>query len=98
MPTLYKIGGFTPTDSAITHYTHKLWHRRYFLNREVPYLARSQDFERGFHFWPDPKVSSWGSGGGGRCKPPSGVRGGVPEANAFWPKNLEIGLNLLVRM
>ena len=36
MPTLYKIGGFTPTDSAITLYTHKLWHRRYFLNREVP--------------------------------------------------------------
>ena len=35
MPTLYKLRGFTPTDSAITLYTHKLWHRRYFLNREV---------------------------------------------------------------
>ena len=35
MPTLYKIRGFTPTDSAITLYTHKLWHRRHFLNREV---------------------------------------------------------------
>ena len=37
MPTLYKIRGFTHTDSAITLYTRKLWHRRYFLNREVPY-------------------------------------------------------------
>ena len=41
MPTLYKIRGFTPTDSAITLYTHKLWHRRYFLNREVPYWLQS---------------------------------------------------------
>ena len=32
--------------------------------------ARSQDFERGGSFWPDPKLSSWGSGG--RCKPPAG--------------------------
>ena len=37
MPMLYKIRGFTPTDSAITLYTHKLWHRRYVLNREVQY-------------------------------------------------------------
>ncbi len=41
MPTLYKIRGFTPIDSAITLYTHKLWHRRYFLNREVPYWLQS---------------------------------------------------------
>ena len=41
MPTLYKIRGFTPTDSAITLYTHKLWHWRYFLNREVPYWLQS---------------------------------------------------------
>ena len=41
MPTLHKIRGFTPTDSAITLYTHKLWHRRYFLNREVPYWLQS---------------------------------------------------------
>ena len=41
MPTLYKIRGFTPKDSAITLYTHKLWHRRYFLNREVPYWLQS---------------------------------------------------------
>ena len=37
MPMLYKIRGFTPTDSAITLYTHTLWHRQYFLSREVPY-------------------------------------------------------------
>ena len=41
MPTLYKIRGFTPTDSVITLYTHKLWHRRHFLNREVPYWLQS---------------------------------------------------------
>ena len=41
MPTLYKIRGFTLTDSAITLYTRKLWHRRYFLNREVPYWLQS---------------------------------------------------------
>ena len=35
MPTLYKIRGFTQTDSAITLYTHKLWHRRHFLNRST---------------------------------------------------------------
>ena len=34
---LYKISGFTLTNVAITSYTHKPWHRRYFLNREVPY-------------------------------------------------------------
>ena len=32
----------------------------------------------------NPTFSSWGSGG--RCKPPSGVRGRAPEANAFWQK------------
>ncbi len=41
MPTLYKIRGFIQTDSAITLYTRKLWHRRYFLNREVPYWLQS---------------------------------------------------------
>ena len=41
MRTLYKIRGFTPTDSAINLYMHKLWHRRYFLNREVPYWLQS---------------------------------------------------------
>ena len=41
MPTLYKIRGFTPTDSAIILYTHELWHRRYFLNRGVPYWLQS---------------------------------------------------------
>ena len=41
MPTLYKIRGFTPTDSVITPYTHKLWHRQHFLNREVPYWLQS---------------------------------------------------------
>ena len=41
MPTLYKIRGFTPTDSAITLYMHRLWHRRYFLNREVAYWLQS---------------------------------------------------------
>ena len=38
---LYKIRGFTPTDSAITLYTHKLWHRLYFFNLEVPYWLQS---------------------------------------------------------
>ena len=41
MPTLYNIRGFTPTNSVITLYTHKLWHRRNFLNREVPYWLQS---------------------------------------------------------
>ena len=41
MPTLFKIIGFTATDSAITVCTHKLWHRRYFFNREVPYWLQS---------------------------------------------------------
>ena len=41
MPTLYNIRGFTPTDSVITIYMHKLWHRRHFLNREVPYWLQS---------------------------------------------------------
>ena len=41
MPTLYKIRGFTQTDSAITLYTRKLRHRQYFLNREVPYWLQS---------------------------------------------------------
>ena len=41
MPTLYKIRGFTPTNFAITLYTHKLWHRRCVLNREVPYWLQS---------------------------------------------------------
>ena len=41
MPTLYKIRDFTPTDSAVTLYTYKLWHRRYFFNREVPYWLQS---------------------------------------------------------
>ena len=41
--------------------------------------ARSQDFERGVHFG---LTQSWGSGG--RCKPPSWVRGGATEAKAFW--------------
>ena len=39
MPTLYKIRGFTSTDSVITLYTDKLW--RYFFNREVPYWLQS---------------------------------------------------------
>ena len=38
---LYNIRGFTPTDSAITSYTYKQWHRRYFLNREVSYWLQS---------------------------------------------------------
>ena len=41
MHTLYKIRGFTTTDSVITLYTHKLWHRRHFLNREVSYWLQS---------------------------------------------------------
>ena len=41
MPTLYKIRGFTPPDSAITLYTHKIGHRRHFFNREVPYWLPS---------------------------------------------------------
>ena len=42
--------------------------------------ARSQDFERGgFIFGLTQSFAA-----GGRCKPPSGVRGGAPEANAFW--------------
>ena len=40
IPTLW-MRGFTPTDSAITLYTHKLWHRRYFLNQEVSYRLQS---------------------------------------------------------
>ena len=51
MPTLYKIRGFTPTDYAITLYTHKLWHRRYFLNREVPLLLATIQ-----HNW---QIISW---------------------------------------
>ena len=41
MPTLYKIRGFTPTNSVITLYKNRLWHRRNFLNREVPYWLQS---------------------------------------------------------
>ena len=41
MPTLCKIRGFTPTDSVRTLYTHKLWHRRHFFNREGPYWLQS---------------------------------------------------------
>ena len=41
MPTLYRIRGFTPTDSVIHLYTHKLGHRRHFFNREVPYWLQS---------------------------------------------------------
>ena len=41
MPTLYKMRGFTPTYSVITLYTHKLWDRRHFLNRDVPYWLQS---------------------------------------------------------
>ena len=46
---LYNIRGFTPTDSAITLYTHKLWHRRYFLIREVPYWLQSSITGSAFH-------------------------------------------------
>ena len=35
----------------------------------------------------DPTFSSWGFAG--RCKPPNGVRGGAPEANAFWQQSIE---------
>ena len=35
----------------------------------------------------DPTKSSWGFGG--RCKPPGGVRGRAPEANAFWQQSIE---------
>ena len=42
MPTLYKIRGFTPTDSAITLYTHTLWHRRYFFESRSTILATIQ--------------------------------------------------------
>ena len=49
MPTLYKIRGFTQTDSAITLYTHKLWDRRYILNREVPYWLQSSITGSAFH-------------------------------------------------
>ena len=35
------------TDSTITSYTHKPWHRRYFLNREVPYWLQSCSAFRG---------------------------------------------------
>ena len=41
MYALYKIRGFPPTNLAITSYTHKPWHRRYFLNREPPYWLQS---------------------------------------------------------
>ena len=41
VPTLYNVRGFTQTDSAITLYTRKLWHRRYFFNREVPSSSSS---------------------------------------------------------
>ena len=30
-----------PTNLVITSYTHKPWHRRYFLNREPPYCLQS---------------------------------------------------------
>ena len=40
----------------------------------------------------DPTFSSWGFGG--RCKPPNGVRGGVPEANAFWQQSIENWLKI----
>ena len=42
----------------------------------------------------DPTFSSWGCGGGGRCKPPSGARGGAPEANAFWQQSIENWLKI----
>ena len=32
---------FTLTTLAITSYTHKPWHRRYFFNRELPYWIQS---------------------------------------------------------
>ena len=42
MPTLYKIRCFTPTDSAITLYTDKLWHRRFFFESRSTILATIQ--------------------------------------------------------
>ena len=38
----------------------------------------------------NPTFSSWGSGG--RCKPPSGVRGRAPKANGFLQNVLQINL------
>ena len=40
----------------------------------------------------DPTFSRWGFGG--RCKPPNGVRGGAPEANAFWQQSIENWLKI----
>ena len=57
-------------------------HRSFKHGQGVPCRPVARISKGGFHFWPDPKFSSWGSGG--RCKPSSGVGGGAPEANAFW--------------
>ena len=40
-----------------------------------------------------PTFSSWGFGGG-RCKPPKGVWGRAPEANAFWQQSIENWLKI----
>ena len=40
-----------------------------------------------WHFFPKHNLSQLGVWG--RCKPPSGVRGGAPEANAYWQQSTE---------
>ena len=37
---LYAFKVLTPTRGTVS-FPHKLWHRRYFLNREVPYWLQS---------------------------------------------------------
>ena len=54
----------------------------------VPMQWRIQECEKGGRRC-DPTFSSWG-----RCKPPNGVRGGAPEANAFWQQSIENWLKI----
>ena len=53
---------------------------------------RIQECEKGGGRRCDQTLSSWGFGG--RSKPPNGVRGGAPEANAFWQQSIENWLKI----
>ena len=70
------------------------------LRRQVSHaMPVARILKRGVHFWCqltegsvcNPNVSSlvWGC-----CKPPSGIRGRAPEANAFWQQSIENWLKI----
>ena len=69
---LVRVDGSRLSHSFFTSYT---------LCRPVARISKG-----GVHFWPDPKLSSWGSGG--RRKPPSGVRAESRRQTHFGKKSL----------